>query len=176
MNITYLSIGSNIDKERNITLSVSKLKHSKGIKIKRLSNIYYAQPIGYEDQEYFLNFIAEIEADLTLKELLLRLKDIEKKQKRKKSIFWGPRTIDLDIIFYNQQIVKDRNLIIPHHHMHKRAFVLQPLNELAPSFIHPVLNKSVSQLLAELKDTSNINLYGTWIKENKQWIIKKFET
>lgn len=175
MSIVYLSIGSNINKEKNITLSVSKLNYSKGIKIKRLSNIYYTPPIGYKDQEYFLNFIVEIETNLTPKELLLKLKDIEKKQKRRYSIYWGPRTIDLDIVFYNNLILKDKNLIIPHDHMHKRAFVLQPLNELASSFIHPVLNKSVSQLLIELKDSSNISLYGSWIKENNKWQIKKFE-
>lgn len=175
MSIVYLSIGSNIDKEKNIALSISNLKHFKGIKIKRLSNIYHTQPIGYEDQGYFLNFIVEIETILTPKELFSRLKDIEEKQKRKHNIFWGPRTIDLDIIFYDNLILKDKNLIIPHDHMHKRAFVLQPLNELVPSFVHPVLNKSVSQLLGELKNISNINLYGSWTKENNKWRIEKFE-
>lgn len=173
MNIVYLSIGSNINKEKNITLSISKLKHSEGIEIKRLSNIYYTQPIGYEDQAYFLNFIGEISTILAPQELLLRLKDIEKKQKRKQGIFWGPRTIDLDIIFYEQQIVRDRNLTIPHDQMHKRAFVLYPLNELIPSFVHPIFNKNISQLLAELRNNSHISFYGTWIRKNEQWIIKR---
>ncbi|MBU0900170.1 2-amino-4-hydroxy-6-hydroxymethyldihydropteridine diphosphokinase [bacterium] len=172
MPTVYISIGSNLDKERNITLCLFNLESSQEIKIKRLSNIYLTSPVGHQRQEDFLNFVAEINTYLTPLNLLLKLKKIEKKQEREYEIFWGPRTIDLDIIFYDHLVLEDDQLTIPHRHMEERDFVLKPLSELEPLYIHPFLNKSVRELLNELKE-DGITLYGKWTKKESHWIINK---
>jgi dihydroneopterin aldolase/2-amino-4-hydroxy-6-hydroxymethyldihydropteridine diphosphokinase len=174
MSTSFISIGSNIRPLENILLCVSKLKNSEDIKIKRISNIYYTQPWGYEEQPYFLNFIVEIETHLNPLNLLSFLKEIEKCQKKKRDIFWGPRSIDLDIIFFDNLIIEEKNLVIPHKEMHRRGFVLYPLNELIPFYIHPLLNKTVNQILRELKDKSKITLFGRWVEEKRSLKIEKF--
>ena len=118
-----------------------------------LSNIYETSPVGYISQPNFYNLVVEIETVYSPERLFKELMKIEKKLKRLRIKKNGPRTIDLDVLFYNNRIIKSKELIIPHPRLHKRAFVLVPLNEIAPNFVHQILKKSVSQLLEVQKGT-----------------------
>ena len=147
----YIGIGSNLgNKEENIKKAVDLLKDK--CKILKVSSLYKTEPVGYKNQDWFLNCAVKMNTNLEPKELLYFLKSIEKKLKRVKTIKNGPRTIDLDILFYGNYIIKTKNLTIPHPRFHKRAFVLKPLKELCPSIIHPVLKKNVRELFFVSKD------------------------
>ncbi len=148
----YIALGSNIgDKEYNIKTAIEKLKEFKEIKVKKISNIIETEPWGYENQDSFKNAAIEIETFLNPKELMSILLDIEKDMKRERVIRWGPRTIDLDIIFFDDYITSDDYITIPHPRMEEREFVLGPLNEIAPNFIHPLSKKRVFKMLEEIK-------------------------
>lgn len=110
------------------------------------------EPYGYTDQPDFLNGAVCLETLYPPEELLERIHETEKKGERKREIHWGPRTIDLDILLYEDQVVETENLIIPHREMHKRMFVLGPLRQLAPWVRHPVLGTTVEQMYLELKE------------------------
>ncbi|MBF0464569.1 MAG: 2-amino-4-hydroxy-6-hydroxymethyldihydropteridine diphosphokinase [Nitrospirae bacterium] len=147
---SFISIGSNIgDRKANCTRAV-QLLNSNDIVVKAVSGMYETKPWGVTSQPDFINMCVEIETTLQPTELLAVLKEIEKIMGRKESARWGPRVIDLDIVFYGQEIINTQNLQIPHPHMHERDFVLIPLSELAPRMLHPVLNKTVEELLRQL--------------------------
>ena len=149
----YLSIGSNLgDKEANLNTSIDKLNLSEGIIVEKVSSFLVTKPWGYEAQEDFLNGAIKIKTILSPKQLMSRLLSIEEEMKRERIIKWGPRIIDLDIIFYDNLISEEDEVILPHPRMEEREFVLAPLNEIAPNKIHPLLNKRVYRLLEELKD------------------------
>ncbi|MBZ4644925.1 MAG: 2-amino-4-hydroxy-6-hydroxymethyldihydropteridine diphosphokinase [Petroclostridium sp.] len=148
----YLGIGSNIgDRQSNLDAAVGMLRHTRGIEIRNVSSFYNTAPVGYTAQPDFLNGVVEIETILTPHELLKICQTIEDKLKRVRTIRWGPRTIDIDILLYDELIIQDENLIIPHPHMHQREFVLQPLNDIAPEVIHPVFKMTVCKLYERLK-------------------------
>lgn len=150
MNLIYLSLGSNLgDREKNLETALSELKNE-GIVILKKSSIYETAPWGYEKQPEFLNMAMEGLTLLEPYDLLKLIKEIENKMGRKKTIKYGPRVIDIDIIFYNNIILKSEVLTIPHPLMHKREFVLKPLCEIASEFIHPELKISVKKLLDNL--------------------------
>ena len=152
----YIGIGSNVgDRENNIFLSLEMMKKSGKIHIISLSSLYETEPEGYENQNWFLNCAAGLKTALKPYELLDFLKSIEQAIGRKKSVRWGPREIDLDLLLYDDLYLKSDNLIIPHPRMHERKFVLVPLAEIAADVIHPILNKSIKVLLDEL-DTQKI--------------------
>ncbi len=121
----------------------------KGIKIKKKSSLYETKPWGIENQPLFLNMAIEIETDFHPEKLLKLLKDIEIKLGRKRTIKWGPRIIDLDILLFNDIIVDKKGLKIPHPLMHKREFVLKPLSEIAPEIYHPLLKCRIDELLQQ---------------------------
>lgn len=149
----YISIGSNIgDKEENINQAIDKLKEFREIKVLKISSIIETDPWGYEEQDTFKNAAIEIETFLNPKELMTILLNIEKEMKRERIIKWGPRIIDLDIIFFDDYISSDEYVTIPHPRMEEREFVLEPLNEIAPNFIHPLNNKRVFKMLEEIKN------------------------
>lgn len=146
----YLGIGSNVgNKLINIKKAVNHLK--KNLKIKKTSPIYRTEPIGYKHQEWFLNCVVEAETGKKPLALLDFLKSIERKLRRKKTFRNGPRTIDIDIIFYGDRIIKTKNLQIPHPRMHKRLFVLEPLNKINSNIVHTKFKKTVKELKNELK-------------------------
>lgn len=168
MAIVYLCLGSNSgDSFKLIEQAVSFLNLSEDIKLIRTSALYETEPWGLKDQNWFLNIAVEIKTVLNPQDLLIKLQNIEKTlgRNREKEIRWGERPIDIDIIFYDDIILKTEVLSIPHTHMHKRAFVLVPLLELIPDFIHPVLKKSVNELYDDLEDVEDVCLYGTRLNE-----------
>lgn len=150
MSIAFIGLGSNIgNKTQNLKSAIEKLKENQ-IEILNISSFYKTKPYGYTDQPEFLNAVVKIQTNLSPKELLKTLMKIERKLGRKRTIRWGPRTIDLDILFYDDLIINEKDLIIPHPDLHNREFVLKPLNEIEPEFIHPVLKKKIKQIYSEL--------------------------
>lgn len=145
----YISFGSNMgDKEQNIEEALKQMQDNL-TKITKLSALYITKPVGYIGQADFLNGCAELKTLLTPRELLEFLQEIERKLKRERIIKWGPRTIDLDIIFFDNELIAEEDLIIPHPRMQERMFVLEPLCEIAPYQQHPVLCKRVIELKAD---------------------------
>ena len=146
MTTVFLGLGSNRgDRKKNILKAIKLLKTS-GQKVLRLSSLCETKPYGYKKQKKFLNAVVKLKTKLLPSELLELCKKIEKKIGRTKSFRWGPREIDVDILFFGRKIMKSKKLTIPHSDLHNRTFVLQPLTEIAPNFIHPVLKKRVSEL------------------------------
>ncbi|WXR61153.1 2-amino-4-hydroxy-6-hydroxymethyldihydropteridine diphosphokinase [Peptostreptococcaceae bacterium AGR-M142] len=131
MNIVYLSIGTNLgDRNKNLIDAIKFLKGIKEIDSLKVSKVYETKAWGLTDQSDFLNICVELKTSLNPKELLNICQSIEFKLKRKRLIRWGPRTIDLDILLFNDEIIDEKDLKIPHERMHQRAFVLKPLMDL----------------------------------------------
>ena len=155
----FLGLGSNLgDKASNIRHAVTLLQpHCESIELSRL---YKTAPVGYLDQDWFLNAVARAQTRLTPTELLQVIQRIENELKRQRTIPNGPRTIDIDILFYGELCIDDGPLIVPHPRLHERAFVLVPMAELAPKFRHPVLRQTIAALLADCpSDSSAVEIY-----------------
>ena len=152
----FLSLGSNLgDRKRNLRRAIALLEES-GAKILARSSLYQTQPVGYDDQPWFINQVIEVESDHAPWELLGLLQFIEKKMGRTKRLPNGPRTIDLDILLAEETILETEALIIPHPRLAQRNFALLPLREIAPDVIHPVLRKSVAVLQKVSGDRSAV--------------------
>lgn len=158
MAIVYIGLGSNLGRKKaNVKKAIKLLGKKRDIKILKVSSSYETEPVGYVKQDWFVNACLKAEINLSPRQLLNTLKDIEKKLKRKKKfIRWGSRTIDLDILLYDNLRLKTKDLVIPHPEMHKRAFILIPLIELEPNLIHPTKRKSILELLANLKKSKKV--------------------
>lgn len=147
----YLSIGSNMgDTKANLDKAVALLEAEPKIHVEKVSSYLVTKPYGGVEQDDFLNAALVVETLYTPQELLAVIGTIEKSLKRERMIHWGPRTIDLDILLYDDYVVREENLTIPHIEMHKRDFVLRPLVEIAPEAYHPLLKNSIYQLFEEL--------------------------
>jgi 2-amino-4-hydroxy-6-hydroxymethyldihydropteridine diphosphokinase len=156
-NNAFIGIGSNVgDKIRNCKRAIAEITQHEQNSLIAQSSLYKTQPIGYTQQDWFINCVIEIETSLTAYELLHVLENIELSMGRKRSFKWGPRIIDLDILFYDEETIQCEELTIPHPELEKRAFVLVPLCEIAGDYIHPVLKKPISQLMAKLGDGGGI--------------------
>lgn len=156
-NITYIGIGSNQgDKYKNCMLAIEDICASEKNRLLEQSSCYLTEPWGYREQDDFINLVIELQTSFSPLDLLFFLQGVERKLAKKKNGKWGPRTIDLDILFYNDQRLESSQLIIPHPLLHQRGFVLLPLKEIAPHLIHPVFNQTVSQLLDRLSDDTRI--------------------
>ena len=146
-NIAYIGFGSNINDRlgyiRSASSEISKNEHCKIIKF---SSIYETKPYGEKKQPNFLNAVAKIETSLSVQDLFRFIKNVEKKLGRKETYKWGPREIDLDLLFYNDIVFSDENLAIPHPGIPNRDFVLTPLAEIEPVFFHPVLKQKISDI------------------------------
>jgi 2-amino-4-hydroxy-6-hydroxymethyldihydropteridine diphosphokinase len=150
MSIAYIGIGSNIGNRGNNCRQAIKLIEKNGILIKKQSRMHETEPWGIKDQPKFINMAVEVETDKKPEELLVILKEIEKEIGRTETVKWGPRVIDLDILFYDDLILKISGLEIPHPLLHERDFVLKPLCEIAPVKKHPVTGKTVKEMLTQL--------------------------
>ncbi len=145
----FLALGTNIgDREANLCKARKALAPK--VTIIKESPIYITPPWGFEDQPEFLNQVLEVRTKMRPGRLLAYLKRIEKKMGRLKTFRNGPRLIDLDILFYGQRVIERSKLCIPHPRLHERAFVLVPLQDIAPDFIHPVLNMTVETMLSKI--------------------------
>ena len=144
-------MGSNMgDREKYIKDAVKMLDSVRGCTVKTVSDLIETPPYGVTDQDDFLNGCLELETLLTPRELLGELNRIEAEAGRERIVHWGPRTLDLDIIFYDDITVQEKDLCIPHVEMHKRKFVLEPLAQIAPYKRHPVYGKTVTEMLGDL--------------------------
>jgi len=149
---SYIGIGSNIgDREENIEKAIKKI--SDRCLVQKKSSLYETEPIGFKEQNWFLNNVISIQTQYTPTELQEFLQYVEKEMGRIENIPNGPRVIDLDLLLYGNLIFNSEELEIPHPRFHQRKFVLVPLYEIAPDAVHPVLKKKVSELLQELQNT-----------------------
>ena len=143
--IYYLGLGSNIGNlEQNLKLALDEI--SQVSNIIKTSRFHESKPWGYENQNYFLNAVLSVDSEIKPQIFLTILKEIENKLGKVVLYRWGPRIIDIDILFCDNLIITTDELIIPHQHAHEREFVLKPMCEIAPDFVHPVLKKTISEL------------------------------
>jgi 2-amino-4-hydroxy-6-hydroxymethyldihydropteridine diphosphokinase len=158
----FIGFGSNVGDrvdwcDRAVTL-LSLLPHSR---LQGVSLLYETEPVRDRidpGEGWFLNGVVQLETDITPRSLLTTLQEIERALGRDDDKRSGPRTIDLDILFYGEQVIKEPGLTIPHPRLHQRRFVLMPMNELDPLWVHPTLNQSMAQLLTDAKDQSQVRL------------------
>jgi 2-amino-4-hydroxy-6-hydroxymethyldihydropteridine diphosphokinase len=152
----FLSLGSNLgDKEKNLKDAHFILEQN-DIIINKSSKLYITKPFGYLEQDDFLNECLLCYTDKSPQDILKVIQNIEKTLKRERIIRWGPRTIDVDILFHGDNVIKTDNLEIPHPGIPQRDFVLRPLMDLDPDFIHPVLKKSVKELYLLIEDKCEV--------------------
>ena len=149
MASAFIGIGSNLgDREATVRSAIDALR-SLDDRL-TISSIYETDPVGFTDQPNFLNAVARLETDLTAREVLVELQRIEAAHLRVRGLRNAPRTLDLDLLLYDDAVIEAPDLSVPHPRMHERAFVLVPLAEFAPWARHPVLNKSAAEMLADL--------------------------
>lgn len=152
----YISFGSNMgDKVKNIQEAIERIRELNEIKVNKISNLIETEPWGNEEQDKFINGAMEIYTILSPLDLMKTLLKVENDMKRERILRWGPRIIDLDVILYDEIVSNDEEIIIPHPRMEERLFVLEPLNEIAPFALHPLLNKRVFKILEDLKFSLN---------------------
>jgi len=148
----YLGLGSNLGNKHNyITKAIKFISKLENVEITKTSSRIETAPYGKTDQPDFINCVIELETDLLPEALLKKCLDIENQLGRIRSEKWGPRTIDIDLLFYEDKIINTELLVLPHPQLHKREFVLNSLNELCPNLIHPILNKKIKDIFVELK-------------------------
>lgn len=160
MSIAFLGLGSNKGERISyLNKAVDMIKDIKKTKIIRTSSVYETEPWGVSEQEDYLNSVIEIETPLDARSLLIELKNIEKTLGRIDSRKWAEREIDIDLLFFENEIVDEGSLKVPHPQLENRKFVLVPMNEISPDFIHPVLGKKISELLNETSDNLSVKKY-----------------
>lgn len=155
----YIGFGSNIeDRFDYITQALRLLIDAEDISLVAISSLYETEPVGYEEQDWFLNGVVAVKTDLPLHRLLVLLKEIEGIVGRQHRARWGPREVDLDLLIYDQCCINTPDLIVPHPEMHQRSFVLVPFAEIAPEVRHPIFGQNIRTLLSNLNDEKTIKL------------------
>ncbi|MEH7118489.1 2-amino-4-hydroxy-6-hydroxymethyldihydropteridine diphosphokinase [Neobacillus vireti] len=163
-NTAFISLGSNMgNRYDNIVNAINRLIGNPAIQLVNLSSIYETDPVGYEDQDLFLNMVIKVQTSLDAMELLEICLKIELDLGRKREIMWGPRTIDLDILTFNQENIESKKLNVPHPRMLERAFVLIPLVEIDENLRLPGVDKPLNILLNELPEKEGVRL---WKRKN----------
>ncbi|MEH7093582.1 2-amino-4-hydroxy-6-hydroxymethyldihydropteridine diphosphokinase [Neobacillus vireti] len=163
-NTAFIALGSNIgNRYDNIVSAINRLKSYPAIQLVNLSSVYETDPVGYEDQDVFLNMVIKVQTNLSAMELLEICLKIELELGRKREIKWGPRTIDLDILTFNQENIESEKLTIPHPRIVERAFVLVPLVEIDSNLRITGVDKPLNILLDELPDKEGVRL---WKRKN----------
>ncbi|MBK9730501.1 MAG: 2-amino-4-hydroxy-6-hydroxymethyldihydropteridine diphosphokinase [Chitinophagaceae bacterium] len=156
MHTAYLLLGSNVgDRNHHLQHAIEKISDQAGAIIK-MSSVYETQPWGVTQQDDYLNLAVQTETRLSALELFKILQQIEASEGRVNPIKNTPRTLDIDILFFDDTVIDEGSLIIPHPRLHLRRFVLEPLSEIAPFFVHPTLNKSVEELLKVCTDEMKV--------------------
>ncbi|HEM5491386.1 TPA: 2-amino-4-hydroxy-6-hydroxymethyldihydropteridine diphosphokinase [Streptococcus suis] len=156
-HLAYLSIGGNMgDRKSYLEAALEKLDKHPDCRLGSVSHIYETPAWGKTDQADFLNLACQVETDLSAQDFLALCQQIELDLDRVRVEKWGQRTIDLDIIFWDEEKIQEENLIVPHPYAHERAFVLLPLADIARDFCHPILGQKVEELVSNLGDTSDI--------------------
>jgi len=159
MATAYLGLGSNLGhREANITSALKMLGQE--ARILKVSSLYETEPVGYKDQPWFLNLVCAVETELSPQGLLNLVKAIERKLGRKPTLRFGPRLVDIDILFYDDLILDSPDLTIPHPRLVERAFVLLPLREIAPKLVHPLLGATIEELWQKAENLEGIRLYS----------------
>ena len=159
-SLVYLSLGSNLGNRSKNLLTAIKLLKEGGFAVIKTSYIYETSPWGTTKQPNFLNLVLKGKTKLSPEGLLKEIQNIEKTMGRASTEKWGPRIIDIDILFYNKEVINIPALQIPHPQLHKRAFVLIPLKEIAPRLMHPILKQTVKQMLDNANDKGSVVLYN----------------
>jgi 2-amino-4-hydroxy-6-hydroxymethyldihydropteridine diphosphokinase len=157
--IAYVGLGANLgDPERQLREALERLNAADEVEVTRVSTFYRNPPLGPENQPWYVNAAARVRTRLGPEELLRRLQQVETAMGRVRGERWGPRLIDLDLLLYNGEVIFTPDLVVPHPEMHRRAFVLAPLAEIAPQAWHPVLHQSAGDLWAELDPAARVAL------------------
>lgn len=165
LNLIYLSLGSNLgDKEDNLRQAVERISAVPGVRILKRSSLYRTDPVGYTEQDWFLNAVLKVESDLSPLDFLDRTQAIEKDLGRQRLIHWGPRTIDIDMLLFNGEVIDHPRLRVPHPEMTKRLFVLVPLHEVDPDVPIPQAG-AVKDVLKDCGCTDSILL----VKDSDRW-------
>ncbi|MBK1469036.1 2-amino-4-hydroxy-6-hydroxymethyldihydropteridine diphosphokinase [Parvimonas parva] len=152
MSKVWIALGSNMgDGRKNLDEAVENMNKN-GVKVEKISTYIETEPYGYTEQDNFVNAVCIAETELSPRELLKTLLAIELEMGRVRLIRWGPRIIDLDILFYEDLIIDEEDLKVPHIEIQKRSFVLEPMDEISPEKVHPVFKKTVHELLLELNE------------------------
>jgi 2-amino-4-hydroxy-6-hydroxymethyldihydropteridine diphosphokinase len=160
MTTIYLSVGANIgDLAENIRRAIAALS-GRGVRVTRVSAVYETEPVEMREQAWFLNCVVEAETDLGPQQVMDMLLEIERGMGRERTVPKGPRLIDMDILLFGSSLVQTPGLEIPHPRMAERRFVLVPFAEIAPEVRHPILKKTIAELLAETPDRSEVRLWG----------------
>ncbi|MFB7640378.1 2-amino-4-hydroxy-6-hydroxymethyldihydropteridine diphosphokinase [Peribacillus butanolivorans] len=174
VNISYLSIGSNLgDRLVTIQSAFQLLAENSHIELVACSSLYETDPVGYADQDCFLNAVFKVKTDLKPEELLRTCMQIEQGLGRKREVRWGPRTLDLDILLYNHENIETEILSVPHPRMQERAFVLVPLMEVDPDIKLPQMYTPLSGLLEQIPDKEGVRL---WKAKNGEGVFALFES
>ena len=156
-HITYIALGSNVgDKLLQCRKAISEILKIDRHRLLARSSFYKTQAIGYTAQDWFVNAVIKLETELEAHELLRLLKALESRLGQRETFPWGPRTIDLDLLFFDDVQIHSEELVIPHPLLHERRFVLVPLAEIDPHLVHPVLRQTIHELLTQLKEDQGV--------------------
>jgi 2-amino-4-hydroxy-6-hydroxymethyldihydropteridine diphosphokinase len=173
-NTAFIAFGSNIgNRFENLKEAIEKIGQLPEVEVVNTSSIYETDPVGYENQEQFLNMAIQVSTPLNPFELLDTCLEIELNLGRKRDIRWGPRTIDLDILLFNHENIETEKLIVPHPRMHERAFVLIPLLEIDSSIRLPKMERPLSSILEDIPDREGVRI---WKRKNGEDVFALFES
>ncbi len=163
MHTVIISLGSNQgDRQAQLVAATAALQQL-GFSLQLASSLYETAAWGLEDQPAFLNQVLCLETEHNASHCMELLLGVERELGRQRHQKWGPRTIDLDILFYDQEIINESDLMVPHPHLHKRRFILEPLHEIMPNYVHPVLKLSVNEMLNNCEDQLPVTRLELWL-------------
>lgn len=159
--VAYIGIGSNLgDKISNCRFAIEEMGHVNGCQVTACSSLFKTEPEGVTEQDWYINCVSQLTTDLSPIQLIKDLLNIEHAMGRRRRKRWEARIIDLDILLFGQEVIRSRDLVIPHSLLHERRFVLEPLAQLAPEFIHPVLKTTIRHLLHGLPKGPQVEFAG----------------